>query len=208
MNHKITVISLVTLSSLLLAGCTKIGTPTAQTPTGTNSEAIQFADAIKSGKPAVCTLSKDDDKMEYLISGKKMRINATNLSKDDKGGAKTTVSHVINDTAYMYTWSDSTKQGSKISVPTEEEMKATADKAKSYQASSAPAPKLDSEADYQGFKDQGYAIDCKSGSVDDSVFTPPADIKFIDPTEMMKQVTGGAAAIDYKKLQEQYSNNY
>lgn len=204
MSKKLTAFGLIAATSFLLAGCTKPGTPATQSVSKTVSEAAEFADAIKSGKPTVCTMTKDGNTMEYLVSGKKMRVNTTTSRTDDKGVVTTTVGHMINDTAYLYTWDDKTKQGSKMAIPTEEEAKAMADKAKQYAPSTAP--KLDSEADYQGYKDQGYTIDCKAGSVDDASFTPPSDVKFIDPTQMMKQVTGGAPTIDYKKLQEQYGN--
>lgn len=206
MNKKLASLSVLVASSLFLGGCAlQTASPTAsQTPAQAVSEATKFADAIKSGKPTTCTLTKGADTMEYMVKGKLMRVNTNTTTTDDKGVSKTTVGHMINDTTSFYTWSDDTKQGVKMLIP-------------SPVPSSAPTsttepknntPKLESEADYQNLQDQGYTINCKSGSVDDSVFTPPSDVKFIDPTEMMKQVpsAGVPSQADLKKLQQQYGN--
>ncbi len=170
-----------------------------QSASSAQSEAMQFAEAINSGRPTTCTLTKGADSMEYHIKGKMM---AADISTTIEG--KTTLSHMINDGSYLYTWSDTQKQGVKMSIPSEEDSQAAVDKAKEYQAA---APKFEGEADYESFKSQGYTINCNTSSVGDSVFTPPSDVTFTDPTQMMQQLTtpeGGQ--IDYKKLQEQYGN--
>jgi hypothetical protein len=149
-------------------------------------------------------MTKGGDSMEYLLSGKKMRMNSTTSYTDDKGVTTTTIGHMINDASFIYTWDETTKQGAKMAVPTQEEAKDMADKAKEFAKNYSPAPKFDSEADYKGLKDQGYIINCKSGSVDDSIFTPPTDVKFVDPTAMMKAVPamGEDGKIDMSKLKE------
>ena len=61
----------------------------------------------------------------------------------------------------------------------------------------------DERVPFNELKNEGYTINCKSSIIDDSVFTPPSDVKFFDPTEMMKQVTtGDNGQIDMKKLEE------
>ena len=206
MNKKYLSLALVATTSLLLAGCTKQGPAASQTqtPAQTVNESTQFADAIKSGKPTVCTMTKGADSIEYSLSGKKMRMNSTTTTTDDKGVATTTVGHMINDTQFIYTWDDKTKQGAKMTIPTEEEAKAMADKAKNLAPNSSPAPKLDNAADYQGLQDQGYTVNCQPGSVDDSLFIPPTDVKFIDPTAMMKAVPalGEDGKIDMSKIKD------
>lgn len=160
------------------------------------SEASEFAKAMESGKPTVCTMSKGQDVMEYSIKGKKMRIKSTTSVANGEGTPKTLIGHMINDETYFYTWEDSSKQGSKISLaqasPTDVDP-ATAPDA---------APKLESAADYEGFKNQGYTINCQASSFDDTYFTPPADVKFIDPTQFMQGSTGATPQIDMQKLQE------
>jgi len=178
-----------------------------QTPTQTNSEASEFAKAIQSGNPSKCTMAKGDDNMEYTIKGKLMLMKANTTVKDDAGKSTTMLSNMINDGQYLYMWQDGQKQGTKMTIPTEEEAKEMSDKAKQYQQSS---PKFEDEADYQGYKDQGYTINCVAGIVEDSAFLPPKDVNFIDPTAMMKEITtpGGNVQINMdkiKQLQEKYN---
>lgn len=198
MNNKLVPV-IITL--VLLAGggyylkTKNTGTP--QTVGQTVNEANEFASAIESGKPTLCTLTKDQDVMEYLIKGKKMRINTTTNIE-----GKTTVGHMINDEAYFYAWDDTQKQGSKISmlVPSPSPLASTVPQ--------SDTPKFD-ESDYQGFKDQGYTITCKATSVNDSVFTPPSDVKFIDPSQVMQafpspNADGSFDAKQLEELQKQY----
>jgi hypothetical protein len=167
-----------------------------QTTSQTTSEAREFAKAMESGKPTTCTMTKGTDSMEYLIKGKKMRANIT-----ASVNGKTTISHMINDTVYFYMWSHDQKTGTKMSavIPSPSPL-ASAEK-------ESVVPEFYSEADYEEMKNEGYVINCKSGSIDDSVFVPPTDVKFTDTAELMKQITmpeGGQ--VDYQKLQEQYGS--
>lgn len=171
-----------------------------QTQSQTMNEASEFAEAMKSGQPTTCTLTKGTDITEYVIKGKKMRANMTTTME-----GKATRSHMINDEQSLYMWVDGQAQGSKMSllIPSPSPLTPTP-------SEPTTVPKFESEADYKNLQDLGYTINCQSGSVDEAVFTPPTDINFIDPTEMMKQMTapGTAGQIDYKKLQEQYAGQY
>jgi len=84
------------------------------------------------------------------------------------------------------------------------EAKKLADDAKKYENKLQKTPSFENESDYKALSDEGYTISCKAGTVDESVFTPPSNIKFIDPTEMMKALPSPDAAgnIDMSKLQE------
>ncbi len=206
MNKKL--VPVLVVVAILAAGGYYLKTKKTDGPMTSNqmmSEANEFAKAMESGKPAICTMKKGADTMEYTIKGKAMRMNSTTTIKDDEDGTTTTtVGHMINDTKYLYMWDDKTKQGSKMAIPTEEETKAMADKAKEYQQEVKTAPKLESQADYDNLKSDGYTIDCKSGNVDDSVFVPPTDVKFIDPSEMMKALSaqGENGKFDMSQIEE------
>lgn len=203
MNKKIVPVVIILL--LLAAGYYLKMKPTTmsggQSTNSGLSEAKQFADAINSGKPTTCTLTKGTDVMEYQVKGKLM---AAKITMSVEG--KTTTSNMINDGSYLYMWADGQNQGTKTAIPTEEEAKAMAEKAKEYQQNTPAAPKFEGEADYEAFKNQGYVINCKASSVSDSIFVPPSDVTFTDPAAMMQQFTQSQGGqIDYKKLQEQYS---
>ena len=176
-----------------------IGAP--QSVQQAQSEAAEWAKAIQSGKPTICTMTKGADKMEYAIKGKKMRANMSTTVAVGSATPQLTVSHMINDEAYFYMWQDGQKQGTKMSVNLP---------SPSPYGSIAPAPrepsapKFDSEADYDNLKNEGYTINCQSGNVSDADFVPPEGVNFIDPTQMMQQVApqGVGGQIDMQKLEE------
>ena len=179
MNKKLVPIIVIILLLAVGAYALKSKTPNApkfQTSNQVANEATEFANAIKSGKPTQCTMTKTTDKMEYFLKGKKMYINMSNIIEN-----KTVLSHIINDEKYMYMWTDGTKQGSKISLLAS--------------PSNPPAQKLESETDYDKFKNDGYTINCVPSNIDDTAFIPPSDVKFVDPSEMLK-------GIDMSKVEE------
>lgn len=211
MNKQIISLTIIFASSIILAGCTKQKEITTQTESKAVSEAAEFANAMQSGKPTICTMTKDKDTMEYQIKNKMMHMVSKTSVTDDKGIATTIVGHMINDNKFIYTWDDKTKQGAKMAIPTEEEVKDMTEKAKELQDKSPATPKFESEEDYQGLKNEGYVINCKNSSFDDSVFVPPTDVKFIDPTAMMKAIpspdaNGKFDMKELKELQKKYGN--
>lgn len=202
MNKKIVSLSLIVLSSIFLAGCTKKGSESSgkQSSAKNISEATEFAKAIESGTPTLCTMTKGEDKMEYLIKGKKMRMNT--VTSDS-------ATHMINDEKYMYIWDDKTGQGSKMAIPTAEETKKMKQAAEQSQDELPQVPKLENEADLKDLEDDGYTVTCKAGSVDDALFVPPSEVKFIDPSEMMKAIPspdsmGNIDMSKFEELQKQY----
>jgi protein associated with RNAse G/E len=148
-------------------------------------------------------MTKSENTMTYYVQGKKLRADMDNIVGEG-AEAKRVVSHMVNDGAFLYMWADGEKNGTKMAIPSEEETKQMAEDAKKYQAENPAAPKFESETDYNSLKDEGYTITCKSTTVDAALLTPPKDLTFIDPTEIMKKVTptGSGAAIDMEKLQE------
>lgn len=202
MNKKL--VPVVVILLLLAAGGYYLKTrqsgtaPANQTAGQAMNEAAEFAKAIESGKPTLCTMTKDDDVMEYHLKGKKM---AASITVSMKG--KSTRSHMINDEQYLYMWADDSKQGSKMSlaVPSPSTVATP--------GSNNSVPKFDSEGDYDQLKNDGYTINCQAGKFNDSVFTPPSTVEFIDPSAMMKAIPSPNAEGEYdmsqlKELQKQY----
>lgn len=175
--------------------------PAGQTAGQAMNEATEFAKAIESGKPTTCTMTKGVDVMEYHLKGKKMAANITATME-----GKSTRSHMINDEQYLYAWSDDQKQGSKMS------MAVPSPSIPSSVDSTVSAPEFDSEDDYDQLKTEGYTINCQAGKFNDSVFTPPTTIEFIDPAAMMRALPSPNAAGEYdmsqlKELQKQYGGD-
>jgi hypothetical protein len=199
---KLATLSVVAFSALLLGGCTKAA-PTTQTTSQKTSEAAEFAAAIQSGRPTRCELSKGENTMTYYLEGKKLRADMNNVVGEGQT-AKKMISHMVSDGATFYMWADGEKRGTKMAVPSEEETKQMAEDAKKYQTETSSVPTFSSENDYAALKDDGYTIDCKATGIDNSLFTPPSDVTFIDPTEMTRAIPSPDAngQIDMAKLQE------
>ncbi len=165
-----------------------------QTDSQVISEAAEFAKAIESGKPTTCVMTKGEDSMQYHIKGKMMAANITVAVE-----GQSTTSHMINDSTYLYAWADGQKQGSKMSLAVPSPAV----------PSSTNTPEFNSVDDYDQLKDQGYIINCQAGNFNDSVFTPPATIEFIDPSVMMRAIPSPNAAGEYdmsqlEQLQKQF----
>ena len=178
----------VILSSVLLAGCTKATTnnPTSQAQKETMSEAQEFAKALESGRPTQCQISKDGESLTYYIKGQIMRMDSQNQMG---------TSHMLSTGDYLYTLEDKTKAGTKMSLDKQ---------SPSPESSESQNISLNSEQDYDYYKTQGFTIKCEPGKFNDSVFTPPTDIKFIDPTALLQTIPSPDANgnIDISKFQE------
>lgn len=88
-------------------------------------------------------------------------------------------SSMINDGTYAYTWIDSEKQGSKFKIPATGES-TTAETGDSAQTNEPVNT------------DQSYEFNCDKWSVDESFFTPPADVEFTDLTAQQQQLQQSA----------------
>lgn len=165
------------------------------------SEAKEFADAIASGKSTYCKITGKDADMEYWVKGKKFKIvTKVTMTNQETKETQSQVVYAIKDDQYMYSWSDASKQGVKIRIPTEEEMSKMTEQEKQ---ALPDVPELSKEEDFSKIKDEGYAIDCKQQDVADSSLVLPTDITFVDPTEMMKKVAP-SQGMDIEKLKQQY----
>lgn len=171
---------------------------TPQTLTEQIGEANEWSTAIASGRPTMCTMTRGEDKMDYLIMGKKMKATITASTN----GTQNT-SYMINDEIHIYVWQEGQMQGTKMTIPTEEEMAKMAEDAKQYQSQMPDTPNLESESGFDSLKNEGYTIDCSSTSATSADFVPPSNITFIDPMEAMKKaVPTNGGEIDIKALEE------
>lgn len=174
-------------------------TNTPQTILEQAGEAAQWAAAIASGKPTLCSITKDEEKMDYLIMGKKMR--ATMVTMVDSS-PKT--SYMLNDEQYLYMWEDGNEVGTKMAIPSAEETKKMAESAKEYTNNIPDTPAFDSETGFDSLKNEGYIIKCDGVSATATDFVPPASVKFTDLSEMTKAIPSPNASGEYdmKALEE------
>lgn len=144
------------------------------------SEASEWSSAIASGRPTTCTMTKGEEKMEYLIKGKKMKVTMQTMADNTKS-----ITHMINDEKFIYMWADGQTQGTKMAIPTEEEVKKMTADAEKYSKELPKTPNFDSKTGFDTLKNDGYVINCMSASATDVDFVTPNSITFVDPTAMM-----------------------
>jgi len=203
MRYQYLALAIVTSSALFLGGCTKKDPSAPQTINEQISESKQLADAIKNGQPTYCVMTKGQDKMEYWIKGKMFKMQGITTMQDEESGKTTEVeNYVISDSSYMYSWSNQNKQGFKMKIPTDLPAEASAKEGQDQSEYEKYAPKFDNEQGYESLKNEGYTINCQKTDIKDSDFATPTDINFVDPTEMMKAVSGQNGQIDMQKLQD------
>lgn len=140
---------------------------------------------LSRGQDMKCTFSVSDDNIDSTgtsyISGGKMRSDFASTVK--KPVAATVRGSMIVDGEYSYSWAADTKQGAKIKM-------ASMDAAQS-QMSNQQSSSLD--------LDQNMNYDCDDWDADADVFSPPADIDFMemDFSKMMQampSVSGNGSA--------------
>ena len=131
-----------------------------------------LASLLGAGKNTMCKMSYSDENGSTegtaYVSGQKMRGDFTYTAD-----GKAMTSHMIRDDQYSYIWSDEESKGTKIKTElTEQAQEETA----------SPAPQggvdVDKEVD----------LDCSGWGVDNSKFTPPSNIEFMDLSATMMQV--------------------
>ncbi len=105
-----------------------------------------------------------------FFDGDNMRISTT---YNEQG--TTFISNVINDGTSMFVWGEAPEGGFAMQMAaTEESM-----------------TEMESEFDDSTALNEEVAYDCREWTVDASVFTPPADIEFMNMDSMMEEMMQG-----------------
>jgi len=125
---------------------------------------------LTSGSNQQCSFKDEDSEGTVYVAAERMRGNFTTTVD-----GKTTVAHMIIDNNTMYNWVDGENTGFTFAFDPEdadvEEGEADTP------TQSDESVDLDKEVDYN----------CSPWSVDNSFFTPPADVDFQDFSSMMPQ---------------------
>lgn len=180
MNAKYLLVALPVLA-MGLAGCKQQAVvPGEQTVKEAVGEAMEMGQAIESGDAVVCTMtSANGAVMTYQFKAGKMRADGMQMGSTDRAGS------MINDMMYIYTWESGATEGMKIAIPKE------TPGPQPTEAAVSPAPEIPDFSDentIDNYEQQGFTVDCKPGEIDDSVFVPPAEVTFTDPTALMQGV--------------------
>ena len=162
-------------------------------------EATEWAAAIASGRPTLCTMTKGEEKMDYLIKGKKMKATMVTMVESKK-----MTSYMLNDEKHLYMWEDGKDVGTKMNIPTEVESKKMAETAKEYSKNTPETPDFNTESGFDSLENDGYTINCEKSAATDADFVPPQSVKFTDLSEMTKAIPSPNADGEYdmKALEE------
>jgi len=182
MKKSIYSIVFLVLISFALTGCgaktsTTTGTQTNESTQGQNVKG-SFLDIIKLGKSVKCTYTTTNESGtnsgQTYVSGSKSRTDFTLTTKD----GTTTDSYSISDGEWVYIWTSTEEQGSKMKI---------ADIQK--RAASSSVPSTTSSTDENDLT-QPVDYKCSPWVPDNSKFTPPSNITFTDLTETLKSMCG------------------
>lgn len=177
MNKQLMIIGGAVVIALLALGAFMVLGKSANAPSQVTEVANQAEQedsskaSIKSllgmGKNQTCTVNmpagEGNSEGTVYVSGKNMRMDFTTIA-----GGSNIEGHMIQDGEFMYSWSSAANQGTKIKI--------------SELAMPAGSPST-SQVDL----DQEIDVNCSDWSVDNSKFTPPADVTFVDFTSTLKQ---------------------
>lgn len=191
-------------SVFLFSGCLK-KTPTTtatiedgQTTKESVSEWQKIGEAMESGKSVKCEMTNTQTQQtsQYYMNGEKIRVDTLDEKNPEASGS------FLTDSEFMYTWNDIKKEGVKFAVvePTEDQ-----DDQKLEPSESTKAPDFSKESAWDDYKNLGYTVTCTTESVDDKMFTPPADVKFTDMSAFMQkpQDNGEAEKDDEQELNQE-----
>ena len=137
-----------------------------------------FTSLMGLGKNITCEFSYSDEEgsgsgVSYF-AGEHMRVDSTQTFD-----GKTTVGHMINDGAFVYSWTEDagTQYAIKMPVPDVTDV------------SAAQHTDVSSESEQQMIEsDQEVTYNCDRWDVDPSLFMPPNDIEFMDMGTMFEEM--------------------
>lgn len=193
-------------SSLLKAPTTNItNTKTPEKKPESESESSIQQEVVKllMGNNAVkCTLNTNDGEVVTYIKGEKIRVEGEGISFDtaDTPTATDNKGTMIRQGDYVYIWSG--KEGIKANITNIQE-NATA---MNLDFEDFSKDKLIEELQLQNEGEQ-LKYNCEKANIDDSMFTPPADVTFTDMEEFIKTLKeiqdSGMNQEDLNKLMDQ-----
>ena len=182
MNKK--VLSVVVVLLLLGVGyflVNKSGSNGGSLMSGAQSQTGKLAftsiqDALSRSLSLECTFTDDKGKQtKTFMKAGAVRTDFTGSTPSESG------SMILKDKK-MYSWSDSTKEGFMMEVP-----EVTPGKTNIPGSPTGDANRSQQATDVLTMIEK-YKDSCKPGTVADSLFTPPSDVKFQDYSQMMKDI--------------------
>ena len=155
-------------------------------------------DLIGKGKSMECTWeipSENNMGMSsgiVYVSGDKFR---TDMQMTDATNPQGNMDiHVVSDGVWMYTWTSmDPSNGSKMELVKMKELGETLQKGADMDSANKSMAELEKKMDYS----------CGNWSVDNTMFTPPANVTFVDATQSMLELEEGMKNINMDQLKSQ-----
>lgn len=180
-NQIITTLALIVIIVLGIGGYMLYGqnakqssNSTSQTPAPTKAATLEssITDLFTSGQSKLCSFDTKTDKGETAGTVYVSKDMAkADFTMTDNG--KSTATHLIRNGNLFYIWGDTFPTGIKMSMDIND-----------------MASKMES-TNYAAFNpNEKVSYSCKDWNADNSLFTPPANLKFTDLSSMMPKTTG------------------
>lgn len=176
---KISLFSLVIVSSFLFSACTLPFASKNNLPSESDSPQVQaqkMSELIASGASAKCQITDINNPefvTEIIFSGQKMKMNGNQVAQGSTGS-------FINDGEYTYVWQEGQTTGYKSKNIDPEDIKEMEEDLPDYESGD-----VDESPDFSQYEDNPtYKIDCQPINISADEFTPPVEVQFIDPSEM------------------------
>lgn len=174
MHRTLTSIGIVSLFVLMGAGCsggtTNTNTNVDAETSASDSFTGSLAQALTLGQSMKCTWSSDIGEGISYIKGNHVRTEST---------VNDTTNYIVNDGDCSYIWEDGEVQGIKFctsSLPTD-----------STNPSEITSPSGATADSFAADQQPDVDVNCSATTINDDLFTPPADITFSNPFEDMFQ---------------------
>ncbi len=165
------------LAGALIAGCNKQAGESPQSTNEMMKEAGEMAAAMQSGEPLVCTVTDPDGvAVEYQVMGQRMRVKGVEMNE--------TTGNMINDGKNVYIWEEGASEG--MMMPVNQEV-AGDELEKAGEQYAKEVPDFTNEEEVDDYESRGYAIDCNPGEFGEEVFSPPAEVNFVDFAAKMQE---------------------
>ncbi|MDD3486990.1 MAG: hypothetical protein PHF35_01255 [Candidatus Moranbacteria bacterium] len=191
---KIITAAALALGVVFLAGCGAKNQPASnseqsaenQNKTVDQNQGNKFSGSMKDllakGGSLKCAYSNSDGKFSssgttYVADGK-IRSDVTSQA----GDSSQTTAHVIIADGWMYSWNEGNASGMKINIEEAQNMPSSGEN-----SPGAPAP-----APAENQLDEKMDFDCESWKADDSMFSVPTEVDFVDQSKIMEDMKNKA----------------
>lgn len=147
-----------------------------------SSDEAKLSMMMESGRSGICEIVHKDDpteKMTYYIDGERMKI-IIHGTVDEKPHT----THILTDSDWQYTWIEGETQGTKMKMPSKEEIEEMQKEVEGY----VDSQDWDDDWDISSIEaeeDDRYDTNCQYKKVDPSFFELPKNVEFIDLSETM-----------------------